>query len=192
MSAIMETIHTFYQRTKSGIMGYYSIGNSPIKYDNNVNLNEILDAMERGFGPQHCTNCDVYGSIRGVFIGFCASCAYILVPTNTDTCTCFYRSGGSIADYVQTGGKGCHSRNCRVKNLNNPHEIGNLNYVNTEHIHHRVNNKITVISTHTRFVDYNCDEDEDDYGFFNDISDDEDEDEDKSSMVSLYPKNSRR
>ena len=178
MSAIMETIHTFYQRTKSGIMGYYSIGNSPIKYDNNVNLNEILDAMERGFGPQHCANCDVYGSVRGVFIGLCATCANILVPE--ESCTCFYKSSGSIADYVKKGGKGCHSRNCRVKKIKNPHEIGIPNYANTEHIHHRINNKITVISTHTHFVD----DEDDDYGYFHDISDDEDED--RSSTVSLY------
>lgn len=39
---------------------------------------EITDAS----GPEHCSNCDAYGSIRGVFVGYCCNCLQNYVASN--------------------------------------------------------------------------------------------------------------
>jgi len=33
-------------------------------------------------GPEDCGNCDVYGSIRGVFVGYCGNCLHNYIETN--------------------------------------------------------------------------------------------------------------
>lgn len=33
-------------------------------------------------GPEYCGNCDLYGSIRGVFVGYCGNCLQNYIETN--------------------------------------------------------------------------------------------------------------
>ncbi len=35
-----------------------------------------------GSGPEYCGNCDAYGSIRGVFVGYCSGCLENYIDTN--------------------------------------------------------------------------------------------------------------
>jgi hypothetical protein len=35
-----------------------------------------------GSGPEHCGNCAAYGSIRGVFVGYCSNCLRNYIDTN--------------------------------------------------------------------------------------------------------------
>ena len=154
----MKAINTFYKYTiEDGIFGYYTIGDSPIKYDSTVSFNEALNLMERGLGPQHCSNCQVYGSVRGAFIGPCANCA--TKAYNDGTCECFYKCGGSIGEYLEEGGSGCNGIYCTAKRTLNHTRLENIGIPNFKNIFYNyydkkttnTNNKVTVISTHTYF-----------------------------------------
>jgi hypothetical protein len=37
---------------------------------------------EHKSGPEDCGNCDLYGSIRGVFVGYCGNCLHNYIETN--------------------------------------------------------------------------------------------------------------
>jgi len=52
----------------------WAIGND---FDNYCN--DDYPAM----GPKHCGNCAFYGTIRGVFVGYCANCAHYCYELNT-------------------------------------------------------------------------------------------------------------
>ena len=53
---------------------YYKLNN--IKYHIRFPLDYALnlDPEQLGCGPEKCDNCLVYGSIRGVFVGYCKDC----------------------------------------------------------------------------------------------------------------------
>lgn len=165
----MQAIRTFYKYTiEDGIFGYYTIGDSPIKYDSTVSFNEALNLMERGLGPQHCGNCQSYGSVRGAFIGPCANCANdAYLP---GTCECFYKCGGSIGEYIEDGGTGCDGKYCTVKRTLNHTRLDNIGVPNFKNIFYNyydkssTNNKVTVVSSHTHFSesDYESDTDSED------------------------------
>lgn len=40
--------------------------------------NEIIEMS----GPEHCENCNTYGSIRGVFVGYCSNCLQNYADSN--------------------------------------------------------------------------------------------------------------
>jgi hypothetical protein len=183
MSEIMQAIRTFYKYTiEDGIFGYYTIGDSPINYDSTVSFNEALNLMERGLGPQHCGNCQSYGSVRGAFIGPCANCANdAYLP---GTCECFYKCGGSIGEYIEYGGTACNGKYCTVKRTLNHtrlHNIGVPNFKNIFYTYYDksvgINNKVSVISTHTYFSDFDTDSEDED----------EDEDEDYHELSIIHP-----
>lgn len=131
---------------------YYLIEGSPIKYHITVGLNQALGFIKRNIGPAVCSNCDKYGSIKGVFIGLCANCARI--GFRDDTCSCYYKNGGNIAEYVECGGTGCNLECCAVKHLinwSNISKIGTDNYQNITHNYYVDKKGNVSISTHTRF-----------------------------------------
>jgi hypothetical protein len=156
-----EAVNTFYETTVCGIKGYYSIGKSPIKYDITVSLNEALNLRAMRVGPEHCQNCDIYGSIRGVFIGCCSTCA--LRAYRENTCEC-YLVTGSVAELLEEGHKGCDGDYCKIKNVLHqtlPEYIGMKDYKQTTHNYCYDRKGNTHISTHIRFHDEDDDEQED-------------------------------
>jgi hypothetical protein len=63
-----------------GVQGKYYVVNGK-KYHINFPIAWALDHRtfrvgnyEEPSGPERCSNCDVYGSIRGVFVGYCCNC----------------------------------------------------------------------------------------------------------------------
>ena len=69
---------------KTGSNGnYYTIGDK--HYDEHFPINwAIQDLTEYTIdgnsllcGPQHCENCDYYGSVLGVFVGYCRTCSTV-------------------------------------------------------------------------------------------------------------------
>ena len=169
-----EAVNTFYETTVCGIKGYYSIGKSPIKYDITVSLNEALNLRAMKLGPEHCQNCDIYGSIRGVFIGCCSTCA--LRAYRENTCEC-YLVTGSVAELLEEGHKGCDGDYCKIKNVLHqtlPEYIGMKDYKQTTHNYCYDRKGNTHISTHIRFHDDDDDEEEDNTSvlhFWDDYSD---------------------
>ena len=55
----------------------WAIGNDFDNYRNDDYL---------ALGPKHCGNCAFYGTIRGVFVGYCANCADLCYEFNTIFC----------------------------------------------------------------------------------------------------------
>lgn len=44
------------------------------EYDNRF-PNQWRESHAEGTGPEECGNCNAYGTINGVFVGYCANCA---------------------------------------------------------------------------------------------------------------------
>lgn len=64
-----------------GAQGNYYVING-IKYDEHfpqewANDHKVFEADDFSFetGPERCGNCSFYGSLRGVFVGYCGNCA---------------------------------------------------------------------------------------------------------------------
>jgi hypothetical protein len=53
---------------------YYTISNKNIVYIGTFPIEWALN-HEEDSGPECCSNCHSYGSINGVFIGYCMNCA---------------------------------------------------------------------------------------------------------------------
>lgn len=76
-SAVVDTI-VIYQGIQCK---YYKINN--IKYHirfpmewahNHTSIHDATIDEQIGTGPEECGNCNCYGSIRGIFVGYCSNC----------------------------------------------------------------------------------------------------------------------
>lgn len=70
-SPVVDTI-VIYQGLQSK---YYQVNN--IKYHIRFPMewaHTHATIHEHGTGPEECANCNYYGSIRGVFVGYCTNC----------------------------------------------------------------------------------------------------------------------
>lgn len=90
--------------------GYYTIDDSSVKYDLNFSIGDVFALKQKGLGPTHCTLCCVYGSLRGVMVGLCSSCAQLYYGNSVCTCQI---SNKFVERLVQN--QGCDQRFCEVE-----------------------------------------------------------------------------
>lgn len=66
-----ETVNTY---TDTNGNGYYTIGNSYIKYDTNVTVQNAFKLYFNNKGPEHCDYCIRFGMFDGIFQKPCVNC----------------------------------------------------------------------------------------------------------------------
>lgn len=90
--------------------GYYTIDNSLMKYDLNFAIGDVFALKQKGLGPENCPLCYRYGSLRGVIVGLCSSCAQLYYGNNCCRCQ---MSNEFVEKLVEN--QGCDQRFCEIE-----------------------------------------------------------------------------